>query len=187
MKVLMIDNYDSFTYNLVHLLQANLGEENVTVVRNDHIIMSEVGAFDKVILSPGPGLAKDSGQLMDVIERYKYTKPIFGVCLGYQAIGKSFGAKLINLKKVYHGVATPMELVEDDPLFRGIKSPMMAGRYHSWALEDLPSCLTITAWDENGIAMAFRHRDLPLHGVQFHPESILTPDGPAIIKNWLSL
>jgi len=187
MKVLMIDNYDSFTYNLVHLLQANLGEKNVTVVRNDHIIMSEVEAFGKIILSPGPGLAKDSGLLMAVIELYKYSKPILGVCLGHQAIGESFGAKLVNLSTVYHGVATPIDLLGDEPLFEGVNSPMLAGRYHSWAIEDLPDCLDVTARDENGIVMAFRHRDLPLHGVQFHPESILTPDGPAIINNWLSL
>lgn len=187
MKLLMLDNYDSFTYNLVHILK----EQNcdVTVRRNDQITLEEVNAFDKILLSPGPGVPSEAGILLPLIRQYAPTKSILGVCLGEQAIGEAFGAKLINLSEVYHGIATEIEIIQDDPLFQGMAKKITVGRYHSWAVstETFPACLEITAIDPtDGSIMALRHRQYDLRGVQFHPESILTPQGKQIIINWLN-
>jgi anthranilate synthase component 2 len=185
MKVIIIDNYDSFTYNLAHLVKS-LGAE-VTVVRNDKFKMEQLEDFDKIILSPGPGVPDEAGLTLKVLETYASRKPILGVCLGHQAIGEFFGAKLTNLSTVYHGVQTPVNIVKDDYLFEGLPRQIMAGRYHSWVVdsEGLPSCLEVTAVSEEGQIMALRHRTLDVRGIQFHPESVLTPKGYIIISNWL--
>lgn len=185
MKVIIIDNYDSFTYNLAHLVRS-LGAE-VTVVRNDKFSMEQLEDFDKIILSPGPGVPDEAGNTLKVIETYAESKPILGVCLGHQAIGEYFGAKLTNLSTVYHGVQTPVNIVKDDYLFENLPRQIMAGRYHSWVVdsEALPSCLEVTAVSEEGQIMAIRHRRLDVRGIQFHPESVLTPKGNIIINNWL--
>ena len=193
MKILVFDNYDSFTYNLVHLIK-QLGYADIEVHRNDKIALANIARFDKIILSPGPGVPGESGILLDVIKTYAPTKPILGVCLGEQAIGEAFGAKLINLPEVYHGIASETQIIEDDYIFNGLIPPeggrgaLETGRYHSWAVsrEDFPACLQITALDENGIIMALKHRKYDVHGVQFHPESVLTPAGETIIRNFLS-
>lgn len=190
-RILVFDNYDSFTYNLVHLVK-QLTEEEVVVVRNDQMQLADVNAFDKIILSPGPGIPEEAGSLLDLIRLYAPTKSILGVCLGHQAIGQVFGAQLINLPKVFHGVATPIEMVaeakRENDWFRGITSPVMVGRYHSWVVSNqhLPDCLEVTALDEHQYIMALRHRDLDVQGVQFHPESILTPLGLDMMRNWLN-
>ncbi len=178
MKIVIIDNYDSFTYNLSHLVK-ELGTE-VTVLRNDQFELSELQAFDKIILSPGP---------LDVIRTYASRKPILGVCLGHQAIGEVFGAQLENLSDVFHGVATPCHIVADDPLFSGLERNITVGRYHSWVVsqEGLPDCLEVTAVSDEGQIMALRHRELNVHGIQFHPESVLTPGGKTIINNFIDL
>ena len=186
MNVLVIDNYDSFVYNLVHYLE----ELNctVTVYRNDAFKMEDLEAFDKIVLSPGPGIPDEAGLLKQVIEQYKGIKPIFGVCLGQQAIGEVFGGTLINLKKVFHGVATEAKIIDDtEPLFKGLGNQIAIGRYHSWVIskKDFPSALKITAMDENDQIMAIRHSQYDICGVQFHPESVLTPTGKTIIKNWI--
>lgn len=184
MKVLVIDNYDSFTYNLVHYLE-ELGCD-VVVKRNDQLTLEEADAYDKIVLSPGPGIPDEAGLLKDIIKEYAATKSILGVCLGQQAIGEVFGGSLANLEKVYHGVATPVDIISDDILFDGISSPMMVGRYHSWVVEGtLPDTLEILAKDENGQIMAIRHKTFDVRGVQFHPESVLTPHGKQLLKNWL--
>lgn len=184
MKVLVIDNYDSFTYNLVHYLE-ELGCD-VVVKRNDQLTLEEADGYDKIVLSPGPGIPDEAGLLKDIIKEYAATKSILGVCLGQQAIGEVFGGSLANLEKVYHGVATPVDIVSDDILFDGISSPMMVGRYHSWVVEStLPDTLEILAKDENGQTMAIRHKTFDVRGVQFHPESVLTPHGKQLLKNWL--
>lgn len=185
MRTAVIDNYDSFTYNLVHIVKAT-GTE-VSVMRNDQFALDDLETFDKIILSPGPGIPEEAGLLMDVISRYQNSKPMLGVCLGHQAIGEVFGAKLINLSEVYHGVATPVNVVADDPIFRGLPSRFNAGRYHSWAISrnGLPDCLEITASSDDGCIMAIRHRHLPIHGIQFHPESVLTPEGSKIVENFI--
>jgi len=184
MKCLIIDNYDSFTYNLVHLVK-ELGVEP-TVIRNDRFKMEEIEAFDKIILSPGPGVPEDAGFLKPLIRAYASSKSILGVCLGHQAIAEVFGAKLINLEKVYHGVVSAIEHNQYDYLFRGVPKKFMAGRYHSWVVdEQLSPNLEALAFDENGQLMALRHRDYDLRGVQFHPESIMTPEGKTMIKNFL--
>ncbi len=188
MKILVIDNYDSFTYNIVHLVK-QLGYADVEVHRNDKITLGEVERFDKIILSPGPGVPSEAGILLDVIKKYALTKSILGVCLGEQAIGEAFGAKLINLSEVYHGVTSQMTIVDqDETLFRGLPAQLQIGRYHSWAVskEGLPECLQVTAVDENGMIMALRHKQYDVRGVQFHPESVLTPDGEQMMKNWLN-
>ena len=187
MKVVIIDNYDSFTYNLSHLVK-ELGAE-VTVVRNDQFRLEELEQYSKIILSPGPGIPSEAGLLLDVIRTYAGKKPILGVCLGHQAIGEVFGAKLENLSDVFHGVATPCHIVADDPIFSGIPRDITIGRYHSWVVsrEDLPDCLEVTAESDEGQIMALRHRELNVRGIQFHPESVLTPDGKKMLQNWMFL
>jgi anthranilate synthase component 2 len=187
MKILVFDNYDSFTYNLVHLVESIQGEK-VDVYRNDAIPLEDVKQYDKIILSPGPGIPSESGLLLPLIKAYAPEKPILGVCLGEQAIGEAFGAKLVNLKDVYHGVSTPIFLTEEPSgIFEGLEKTFQAGRYHSWVVseEDFPDSLEITARDEHGYIMGLRHKTLDVVGVQFHPESVLTPQGERIIRNWL--
>ena len=185
MKVVIIDNYDSFTYNLSHLVK-RLGA-NVAVYRNDQFSISQLKVFDKIILSPGPGIPSEAGLLLDVIKSYAGQKPILGVCLGHQAIGEVFGATLTNLSDVYHGVATEGTQFGTDPIFNGLPRRIVMGRYHSWVVsrDGFPDCLEITAESDDGQIMALRHRNYNIHGIQFHPESVLTPDGETIIKNWL--
>ncbi len=187
MKIAVIDNYDSFTYNLVHLVR-QLGAD-VAVRRNDQFEISDIEPYDKIILSPGPGIPSEAGLLTDVIRAYAGRKPILGVCLGHQAIGEAFGARLENLKEVYHGVATPVTLDTAEPLFRGLPRRIDVGRYHSWVVsrDGLPECLSVTAESDDGNIMALRHNEFDVRGIQFHPESILTPDGAAIVKNWLGM
>ena len=186
MKICIIDNYDSFTYNLSHQVK-QLGAE-VTVLRNDRFTLPQLKPFDKLILSPGPGIPSEAGLLLDVIRHYADTKPMLGVCLGEQAIGEAFGGKLTNLSDVFHGVQTPIEVVADDPLFAGLSQRMDVGRYHSWVVDraGLPDCLEVTALSTEGYIMALRHRQYPIHGIQFHPESVLTPQGEEMISNWLN-
>lgn len=187
MNIVIIDNYDSFTYNLSHLVK-ELGAK-VTVLRNDQFELSELEAFDKIILSPGPGIPSEAGLLLDVIRTYAGKKPILGVCLGHQAIGEAFGAKLENLSEVFHGVATPCHVVANNPIFSNLPSTFTIGRYHSWVVsnEGLPNCLKVSAISDEGQIMALQHRDLPIYGIQFHPESVLTPQGTIIIKNFIEL
>lgn len=186
MKILLFDNYDSFTYNLLHLVKEQ-GYTDVDVVRNDQITLPEIEKYDKIILSPGPGIPSESGLLLSLLKEYVPKKSILGVCLGEQAIGETFGAKLINLENVYHGVATQIRIIKEDYIFKGITSPIEVGRYHSWIVsrENFPDNLTITAVDEKEQIMALKHKKYDVHGVQFHPESILTPQGNIIIKNFL--
>ncbi len=186
MKILLLDNYDSFTFNLVHIVK-ELGYE-IDVVRNDKIALEAVDAYDKILLSPGPGIPEEAGILLPLIERYASTKSILGVCLGEQAIGQVFGAKLINLQEVYHGISSVIDVVADEPLFKGMGNPFMGGRYHSWVVdpENLPECLEVTAIErESRQIMALRHKEYDVKGIQFHPESVLTPNGKTIIENWL--
>ncbi len=185
---MMIDNYDSFVYNIVHILK-ELGAE-VDVVKNDQITLEEVGKYDRIVLSPGPGIPSEAGVILDVIKRYAPTKSILGVCLGHQAIGEAFGGELVNLTKVYHGVESEISRVANDPIFEGIEDQFIVGRYHSWVVagESMPEELEITAIDgESGQVMALRHRTYNVRGVQFHPESVLTPEGKKMINNWLQL
>ncbi|WP_415326537.1 anthranilate synthase component II [Chryseobacterium sp. MMS23-Vi53] len=186
-KVLVFDNYDSFTYNLVQIIERVLNTK-VDVVRNDEITLEEIGKYDKIILSPGPGIPEEAGILLDLIKEYASTKSILGVCLGQQAIAEAFGGSLINLSEIFHGVATSADLVKNDTkLFKNLSSGLEVGRYHSWAVnpEGFPEELEITAIDKDGMIMALQHKKYDVHGVQFHPESILTPDGEIIIKNFL--
>ena len=187
MRIVIIDNYDSFTYNLAHLVKS-LGAE-VTVLRNDCFALEELEAFDKIILSPGPGIPSEAGQLLDVIRTYAGRKPMLGVCLGHQAIGEVFGATLENLSDVFHGVATEGRQFGVDPIFRGLPERIVMGRYHSWVVsrESFPDSLEITAVSDEGQIMALRHREFDIHGIQFHPESVLTPDGAALLRNWLNI
>lgn len=185
-KVVIIDNYDSFTYNLVHYLE-DLNCE-VTVFRNDEFDIDELKSFDKILLSPGPGVPDDAGLLKAAIQTYAPTKSILGICLGQQAIGEVFGGSLINLEKVYHGVATKINIItHDEVLFDGLDNQIEAGRYHSWVIDpnNFPELLEITATDENQQIMAVRHKTFDVKGVQFHPESVLTPNGKKILENWL--
>jgi len=184
-KILVIDNYDSFTYNLVHYLE-DLDCE-VTVYRNDEFDIDEIAGFDKILLSPGPGIPDEAGLLKAVIQKYAPTKSIFGVCLGQQAIGEVFGGTLSNLDKVYHGVATLVKKsVSDELLFEGLEDEFEVGRYHSWVVNaNLPDVLEATSFDENGQVMSLRHKTYDVRGVQFHPESVLTPNGKKILENWL--
>jgi anthranilate synthase component 2 len=206
MKILVFDNYDSFTYNLVHLVQKITGDK-VDVYRNDQIPMEKVAEYDKIILSPGPGVPKEAGMLLPLIKEYAPSKSILGVCLGHQAIGEAFGGSLVNLSTVYHGVATPVKIVKRETsnvktnsegvsrltshvsqdLFYGLADEISVGRYHSWIIseEDFPDELEITARDENNYIMALQHKTFDVQGVQFHPESVLTPDGETILRNWL--
>jgi anthranilate synthase component 2 len=207
MKILIFDNYDSFTYNLVHLVE-KITQEKVDVCRNDKIALEDVRQYDKIILSPGPGLPSEAGLLLPLIKEYAPTKSILGVCLGHQAIGEVFGGKLTNLSSVFHGVATPVKIVnsqwsmvngneQNSPLtthhspkklFEGLPETFDVGRYHSWIVdkEDFPDELEITAEDENGFIMALQHKQYDVQGVQFHPESVLTPVGEKIMRNWLT-
>jgi anthranilate synthase component II len=186
MEVLVIDNYDSFTYNLVHLLQ-ELGAK-VTVRRNDKTTLEEVSNFDKILLSPGPGIPDEAGMLKEIIRTFGASKSLLGVCLGHQAIGEVYGGKLFNSKEVWHGVATPVRVLsEDESLFLNLPKQFATARYHSWLLEtDLPESLVPTAVDVAGNIMALRHKTYDVRGVQFHPESILTEYGKEMIKNWLN-
>ncbi len=186
MKIVIIDNYDSFTYNLSHLVK-ELGAD-VTVLRNDQFQLDDLKVFDKIILSPGPGIPSEAGLLLDVIKTYAGQKPILGVCLGHQAIGEAFGAQLENLSDVFHGVATPCYIKSDsDPIFATLPSEITIGRYHSWVVskQNFPDCLEITAESDEGQIMALRHKTYDIHGIQFHPESVLTPEGRTIIQNFL--
>lgn len=199
MKTIIIDNYDSFTYNLAHLVK-ELGAET-EVLRNDRFRLEELERFDKIILSPGPGIPEEAGLLLDVILTYKGRKPILGVCLGEQAIGQAFGGRLTNLSEVFHGVQTEVRirneelimkreeraLLEEDYIFRGLPGEILVGRYHSWVVdrEGFPDELAITAISPEGQIMALKHRQYDIHGIQFHPESVLTPEGKTIVKNWL--
>ena len=192
MKILVFDNYDSFTYNLVHLVEKITGEK-VEVYRNDQIALEGVAAFDKIILSPGPGIPEEAGLLLPLIKKYAATKSILGVCLGHQAIAEAFGGKLTNLSTVFHGVATPIK-INNHParggikILQGLPETIEVGRYHSWIVSDenFPEELEVTARDENGYIMGLQHKIFDVQGVQFHPESVLTPDGEKIMRNWLS-
>ena len=186
MKIAVIDNYDSFTYNLVHYLEDL--NANVTVFRNDEFELNELEKFDKILLSPGPGIPDEAGLLKEVIKKYAATKSIFGVCLGLQAIGEVFGGTLTNLEKVYHGVATKVTKTEDDFIFNNLPNEFEVGRYHSWVVsnENLPADLIVTSTDENGQIMSMKHANFDIRGVQYHPESVLTPYGKKILENWLN-
>ncbi|RYY61110.1 MAG: aminodeoxychorismate/anthranilate synthase component II [Chitinophagaceae bacterium] len=194
MKILVFDNYDSFTYNLVHLVRT-LTDAPLEVHRNDRIPLEKVAEFDKIILSPGPGIPSEAGLLLPLVRAYAASKSILGVCLGHQAIGEAFGGTLVNLASVFHGVATPAQVVSREPsavsgmsLFNDLPDVFEVGRYHSWVVdqEQLPSDLQVTAVDEDGYIMAMQHKKYDVQGVQFHPESVLTPNGSTIIKNWLT-
>jgi anthranilate synthase component II len=187
MKIVVIDNYDSFTYNLVHYLEdLNC---HVTVFRNDEFDIDELQPFDKILLSPGPGIPDEAGLLKEVIKTYASTKSILGICLGQQAIGEVFGGLLLNLEKVYHGVATNITvIVPDEKLFEGLEVQFEVGRYHSWVINsiDFPADLEITSIDDNGQIMSIRHKKYAIRGLQFHPESVLTPNGKKILENWVT-
>jgi len=192
MKILVFDNYDSFTYNLVHLVEKVL-HQKVDVYRNDEIALEKVKEYDKIILSPGPGIPVEAGLLLPLIKEYASSKSILGVCLGHQAIGEAFGGKLVNLSTVYHGVATKIEIGDQksevkSSLFEGLPDELEVGRYHSWIVSDenFPNELEVTARDENNYIMALQHKNYDVQGVQFHPESVLTPMGEKIMRNWLS-
>lgn len=185
MEVLVIDNYDSFTFNLVHYLEDL--DAQVTVWRNDEFILDEVDRFKNILLSPGPGIPDEAGLMKPLIERYGPSKKILGICLGQQAIAEVFGGTLVNLPKVWHGTASEITIVDSDILFEGLPEKFTVGRYHSWvAASPLPDSLIPTSVDEEGNIMSLRHRTYDVRGVQFHPESILTPHGKTILKNWLS-
>ena len=193
MKILVFDNYESFTYNLVHLVEKII-HQKVEVHRNDQIPLEKVKEYDKIILSPGPGIPSEAGLLIPLIKEYASSKSILGVCLGHQAIGEAFGGKLVNLSRVYHGVATPVKILNengankhDKDLFKDLPSEFEVGRYHSWIVseENFPGELTITARDENNYIMAMQHKQYDVQGVQFHPERVLTPLGESILRNWI--
>lgn len=186
MKIIVIDNYDSFTYNLVHLVRS-LGAE-VSVVRNDALELPELEAYDKIILSPGPGVPAEAGLLLEIIHTYAARKPILGVCLGHQAIAEAFGGQLINLREVHHGIASLCMATTRDYLFSAIAQPFTVGRYHSWVVADegFPTMLEVTARSRDGEIMALRHRAWDVRGIQFHPESVLTPEGHTMLENWLN-
>ncbi|MGL5227519.1 MAG: anthranilate synthase component II [Bacteroidales bacterium] len=187
-KILILDNYDSFTYNLYHLV-SELGYTQIDVYRNDQISLDDIEIYDKIILSPGPGIPSEAGILLPLLKRYAKKKSILGVCLGHQAIGEAFGARLINLQEVYHGVSSKISIIEQDAiLFDGLTSEIEVGRYHSWAVEnqDIPEELVVTAVDNEGIIMGIKHRIYDVHGIQFHPESVLTPTGKQMLENFLT-
>lgn len=187
MKVLVFDNYDSFTYNLVHMAEAIL-HEKVDVFRNDETSLEEIKRYDKIILSPGPGIPSEAGLLLPLIKEYAASKSILGVCLGHQAIAEAFGGKILNLETVYHGIATPCYVLNDKcNLFDRLPASFEIGHYHSWVVSDehLPAVLEVTARDDKGYNMAMQHKTYDLRSVQFHPESVLTPLGSAILQNWL--
>lgn len=187
MKILLLDNYDSFTYNIAHYLRELTGHA-IPVIRNDQIGLDDIDAYDAIVLSPGPGLPADAGIMPELLGRYAPFKKILGVCLGMQAIGEAFGGTLLNLPSVFHGIATPTTiLTPDEVLFLGLPETIEVGRYHSWVVDErtVPACLEVTAVDNTGRIMALRHRDFDVRGVQFHPESVLTPDGKKMLNNWL--
>jgi len=191
-KILVIDNYDSFTYNLVYYLKilTNPINTKIDVYRNDEIEIENIKEYDKILLSPGPGIPSEAGICIDLVKQYASTKSILGVCLGHQVIGEVFGGKLINLDRVYHGIATPVKIVDrDEPLYKGLPITFEAGRYHSWIVDHktLPNCLKITSVDENGFIMGMSHKQYDVRGLQFHPESVLTDYGLKIIENWLNI
>ena len=193
MKILVFDNYDSFTYNLVHLVE-KITNTTLDVYRNDQIPLEKVKEYDKIILSPGPGIPVEAGLLLPLIKEYAASKSILGVCLGHQAIGEAFGGKLVNLSTVYHGVATKIEIggqksEAKSKLFEGLPDEIEAGRYHSWIVSDenFPQELEVTARDENNYIMALQHKQYDIQGVQFHPESVLTPMGESIMRNWIDI
>ena len=185
MKIVIIDNYDSFTYNLSHLIK-EIGAE-VTVIRNDQFTLNQLERFDKIVLSPGPGIPSEAGLLLDVIKTYKGRKPILGVCLGHQAIGEVFGGTLENLSDVFHGVATEGTQFSNDYIFDTLPKRITMGRYHSWVVsrENFPTCLEVTAVSDEGQIMALKHKNYDIHGIQFHPESVLTPEGKTILRNFI--
>lgn len=185
-RILVIDNYDSFVYNLVHYLEEY--DVEVDTFRNDQIELTQIDTYDKLLLSPGPGIPDEAGKLKEIIKTYAETKPMLGVCLGLQAIVEVFGGELQNLEQVYHGIATPAKLVaEDKRLFEGISQEFEIGRYHSWvSIPQVPECLEVTAVDHQNHIMAIKHKTLPISAVQFHPESVLTPKGKQMIKNWVN-
>jgi len=188
MKIVVIDNYDSFTYNLVHAIKKISGLP-VDVYRNDEIALEDLEKYDKIVLSPGPGIPEEAGLLLDIIKEYGPKKSMLGVCLGHQAIGEAFGGKLHNMNRVLHGVATPVKLTEKKSiLFNGLPETFDVGRYHSWIVqqEELPECFEVTSYDADGLIMSMKHRDYDVQGVQFHPESVLTPLGEKMIENWLN-
>ncbi len=187
MKLLVLDNYDSFTYNLVHLIE-KVSNISLKVIRNDKISLEEVNAYDKILLSPGPGLPKDAGIMPELIKQYGASKSILGICLGLQSIGEAYGASLKNLDIVFHGLATPITIISDDLIFKNCPKTFTVGRYHSWVIDKqlLPNDLQITSIDSDGNIMAVRHNSYDVRGVQFHPESILSEYGEMIMKNWLS-
>lgn len=189
MKILVFDNYDSFTYNLVHLV-AKITTGKLDVFRNDELPLEQVATYDKIILSPGPGIPSEAGMLLELIKAYASSKSILGVCLGHQAIGESFGGELLNLTNVYHGVATPVYTDKEvkSPLFKGLPEEIVVGRYHSWVVNEkgFPEDLAITARDASGYIMGLQHKKYDVQGVQFHPESVLTPDGEKMMRNWLA-
>lgn len=186
MKILVLDNYDSFTYNLVQMVEEIVGEK-IDVFRNDKISLQEVEKYDKIILSPGPGIPKESGILLDLIKKYAPTKSIFGVCLGQQAIAEAFGGSLINLKEIFHGVATESKKIKEHFILKNLPETLEVGRYHSWAVnpENFPEELEITSVDKDGMIMSLKHKTYDVHAVQYHPESILTPKGFDILQNFL--
>jgi anthranilate synthase component 2 len=188
MKLLVLDNYDSFTYNLVHLVE-KVSPISFDVFKNDQITLKEADQYDKILLSPGPGLPRDAGIMPELLKKYHASKSIFGVCLGLQAIGETFGCRLKNLEKVFHGLATPVKLIGKDEIFKGCPQKFNAGRYHSWVIDEngLSEELVITATDDTGLIMAAKHKKHDVRGVQFHPESILSEYGETILKNWLGL
>lgn len=185
-KLLVLDNYDSFTYNLVHLVE-KVSDISFDVVRNDKISLEEINKYDKILLSPGPGLPKDAGIMPELLKKYSPTKSILGVCLGMQAIGETFNSKLKNLDTVFHGLATPIDIIQEDIIFEGCPKQFNVGRYHSWVVDQngLSPDLVVTATDENKNIMALKHKIFDVRGVQFHPESILSEQGETIIRNWL--
>ena len=185
MKIVIIDNYDSFTYNLSHLIK-EIGAE-VTVIRNDQFTLNQLERFDKIVLSPGPGIPSEAGLLLNVIKTYKGRKPILGVCLGHQAIGEVFGGTLENLSDVFHGVATEGTQFSNDYIFDSLPKRITMGRYHSWVVsrENFPTCLEVTAVSDEGQIMALKHKNYDIHGIQFHPESVLTPEGKTILRNFI--
>jgi anthranilate synthase component II len=188
-KILVIDNYDSFVYNLVYYIEKITGV-NPAVFRNDEIDIRQVSGYDKILLSPGPGIPIEAGICLELIKRYSSEKSILGVCLGHQAIGEAFGAKLVNLTSVYHGFSTEVDVTEfEELLFKGLPGSFMAGRYHSWVVEkeNLPDCLRVTCLDKNGLIMGLRHKSYDVRGLQFHPESVLTEHGFEIIRNWIEM
>ena len=186
MKILVFDNYDSFTYNLVQMIEKIMGEK-VEVFRNDQITLEEIEKYDKIILSPGPGIPEEAGILLDLIKKYAPTKSIFGVCLGQQAIAEAIGGSLINLTGIYHGVATASKKIKEHSILKNLPEVLEVGRYHSWAVnpDDFPEELEITSVDKNGMIMSLKHKTYDVHAVQYHPESILTPKGFDILQNFL--